>query len=73
MLDGDSQQVGHIARLAVLGMCARGVAASAFSDSPDVLTVVITVSRPEPFFTGELPTVIEYGGRGDVSLYGSSL
>lgn len=39
------QQVHHIACMAVLAMCARGVAATEFAGSPEVGSVRITVSR----------------------------
>lgn len=70
----DASQVGHLARLAILGMCARGVASAAFADAPEVLTVVVTVSRPSPsFLADEYPVTLEYGGHDDVALYGASL
>ena len=40
----DMQQINHIARLAVLAMCARGVAASEF-ENPEVQAVRITLFR----------------------------
>jgi len=39
------QQVHHVACMAVLAMCARGVASSEFNSSPEVGSVRITVSR----------------------------
>jgi hypothetical protein len=42
----DVEQIHHIARLAVLAMCARGVAGAEFETSDEVQTVRITVSRP---------------------------
>ncbi len=41
----DMQQVSHVARLAVLAMCARGVAASEFESSPEIGSMVIRVDR----------------------------
>jgi len=42
-----SQQVGHIACMAVLAMCARGVAGSEFSSSDEVGAIRITVTRAD--------------------------
>ena len=42
----DIEQIHHIARLAVLAMCARGVAGAEFETSDEVHQVRITVSRP---------------------------
>lgn len=41
------QQVQHVACLAVLAMCARGVAGSEFESSPEVGSVRFTVHRPD--------------------------
>ena len=41
------QQVHHVACMAVLAMCARGVASSEFASSPEIGSVRITVSRAD--------------------------
>lgn len=41
----DHEQIHHIARMAVLAMCARGVALSEFESAPEVQKVVISVRR----------------------------
>jgi hypothetical protein len=40
-----TNQVTHIACMAVLAMCARGVAGSEFASSPEVGSVRITITR----------------------------
>lgn len=42
-----TQQVHHIACMAVLAMCARGVAGSEFAASPEIGAFRITVSRAD--------------------------
>lgn len=63
------QQVQHVARLAVLAMCARGVAASEFEASPEVGEVVIRITRGEP----ELPVDMEFLAAGGQPIAGLSL
>lgn len=66
----DYDQVGHIARLAILAMCARGVAASEFESSPEVGEVRITVTRSG---TPELACDVEFLGSHAIPLGGMSL
>ena len=68
----DHDQVGHIARLAILAMCARGVAASEFEDSPEVSEIVFRVSRDD---SGSLvlPVDVEFHAHGGLPLGGMSL
>lgn len=66
----DVEQVGHIARMAVLAMCARGVAGSEFDGSPEVQEVRLTVRRGEG---GEMPVDLEFLGTHPVPLGGLSL
>jgi hypothetical protein len=63
----DWQQVEHVARLAVLAMCARGVAQAEHAEHDEIRRVVITVTNP-----GEsLPSVdLEFYGSGDIPLGG---
>jgi hypothetical protein len=71
----DEQQVSHIARLAILAMCARGVASAEF-ENPEIQTVQITVFRPSsglsPGFA-ELPVELEIFGASDVPMGGVGL
>lgn len=53
------QQVEHVARLAVLAMCARGVAAREFEASPEVSAVHISITRAHAVGE-ELPCEIEF-------------
>lgn len=54
----DHSQIHHIARMAVLAMCARGVALGEFETCDEVQKVVITVRRdasaPQPHVVMEL-------------------
>jgi len=51
-------QVGHIARMAVLAMCARGTASAEFDSNPEVHAVACIVRRSAP---GEsLPVDLEF-------------
>lgn len=70
MSPGEFEQVGHVARMAVMAMCARGVAASEFESSPEVQAVVITVTRVD---AGELPIDLEFLGAHSVPIGGMSL
>lgn len=54
-----TQQVQHVARLAVLAMCARGVAGAEFEISPEIGEVYIVVRRA-PAVGDELPCEIEF-------------
>lgn len=65
------QQVHHIARLAVLALCARGVAADEFDTNPEIESVRITVHRPGG---AEVAGVdVEYVGNHQIPLGGMSL
>lgn len=64
------QQVGHIARLAMLAMCARGVSAVEFDASPEIQEVFIRVSRSELV---ELPVEICFVGEHDMPMGGLSI
>lgn len=66
----DQEQIGHIARLAVLAMCARGVAASEFESSSEVQEVRITVTRSG---SPELAVDLEFCGNHAIPLGGLSL
>jgi hypothetical protein len=66
------QQVQHVARLAVLAMCARGVSASEFEASPEVSEVHITVRR-SGLVDEELPCDIEFVASTGHALGGMSL
>lgn len=41
----DHEQIHHVARMAVLAMCARGVSLAEFEVCPEVQKVTITVRR----------------------------
>ena len=70
MNPADVQQINHIARLAVLAMCARGVAAGEFESSPEITQVRFIVTR----FDGvEMPVEVEYLGSHSMPLGGMSL
>lgn len=69
--DESMQQINHIARLAVLAMCARGVAASEF-ENPQIQTVQITVFRGAAGVP-ELPVELEIFGASDVPMGGLGL
>lgn len=65
------QQVHHIAQLAVLALCARGVAASEFHANPEVKEVRLTVRRAGG---AELSAVdVEYIGTYDIPIGGMTL
>lgn len=64
-------QVGHIARLAVLSMFARGVAAAEFDSNPEVQAVAVIVRRSAP---GEsLPVDMEFIAESGAVLGGVTL
>ena len=71
----DHEQIGHIARLAILGMCARGVAASEFETTPEVRKMVITVHCHDSDATGasELPVDVEFYGSHSIPVGGLSI
>jgi hypothetical protein len=73
MSNVDVHQIGHIARLAVLAMCARGVAAVEFENSPEVSSVVVVVSRSDPTSGEQFPVDLEFVSDKNVSLGGVSL
>lgn len=67
----DHDQVGHIARLAVLAMCARGVAASEFDANTEVQAVAVVVRRSDD---GEfLPVDVEFVAGAGAVIGGLSL
>lgn len=66
----DWQQVEHVARLAVLAMCARGVAHVEHEAQPDISRVVVTVSD----LGNSVPLVeVEYFGPSSIPLGGVAL
>ena len=66
----DWAQVEHVARLAVLAMCARGVAQAEHEAQDEISRVVITVTNPGD----SLPAVdLEFYGSHRVPLGGLSL
>ncbi len=67
----DHEQISHIARLAILAMCARGVAGVEFDSAPEVLSVRFTVSRAGS--DSELPLDVEFLGSHSIPLGGMSL
>lgn len=48
MTPANLETVHHAAQLAILAMCARGVAAAEFDTDSEVQQVVIVVGRPGP-------------------------
>lgn len=67
----DVDQVGHIARMAVLAMCARGTAAAEFDSNPEVQAVAVIVRRSAP---GEsLPVDMEFVSESGAVLGGVTL
>ena len=66
------QQVHHVARLAVLAMCARGVAASEFESSPEVSEIVIRITRSEGGVF-ELPVDVEFCAMNGMPIGGMSV
>jgi hypothetical protein len=71
MSPADHDQIGHIARLAVLAMCARGVASGEFEADTEVQQVRFTVSRLPG--SSELPVDVEYIGTHEMPIGGMSL
>lgn len=65
-------QVNHLACLAVLAMCARGVASTEFDQEAEVREILIRVSRPDGGSV-ELPVEIEYLSLGGLAVGGMSL
>lgn len=66
----DWQQVEHVARLAVLAMCARGVAHVEHEAQPEISRLVVTVTDLQ----SSVPTVdVEYFGTSSIPLGGVSL
>ncbi|MDO8717558.1 MAG: hypothetical protein Q7K20_01045 [Polaromonas sp.] len=71
MAPADVEQIHHIARLAILAMCARGVAGAEFEASDEVHTVRLTVSRP---VEGEQAAIdLEFFGLSSVPIGGVAL
>jgi len=72
MANQDVQQIQHIARLAVLAMCARGVAAVEFDSSPEIASVHVSVCRIDGGIQ-ELTVDLEYISVGGHVIGGISL
>lgn len=71
MVAADVEQISHIARMAILAMCARGVAGAEFESSDSVLSVRLTVVRP---VEGEQAAIdLEFFGASSVPLGGVAL
>lgn len=68
----DVEQVSHIARLAVLAMCARGVSAIEFDTSPEISAVHISVCRANGDVQ-EMSVDVEYLSVGGHIIGGLSL
>lgn len=66
----DVSQINHVARLAVLAMCARGVAAAEFDQSPEIAQIRFTVSRDDGL---ELAVDVEYLGSHSMPIGGMSI
>lgn len=71
MTPQDVTEISHIARMAVLAMCARGVAAPEFEASPEVQEVRFIVTRTDGVF--EFPVDVEFIGAHDMPIGGMSL
>lgn len=67
----DVSQVQHVARLAMLAMCARGVAVAEFDSSPEILEVRFTVHRVAG--VSECPIDLEFIGAHSIPVGGMSL
>lgn len=66
----DWAQIEHVSRMAVLAMCARGVAQTEFDAQPQISRMVLTVTD----LASPVPTLeIEYFGQSPVPLGGVSL
>ena len=72
MTAADVQQIHHFARLAVLAMCARGVAGAEFDGSPEVQSVRFTISRTDGS-SFEFPVDVEFIGSHQMPIGGMSL
>jgi len=70
MSPADVVQINHVARLAVLAMCARGCAAAEFDQSPEITEIRIIVSRDDG---AELAVDVEYIGPHSMPIGGMSL
>ncbi len=70
MLPADVVQINHIARLAVLAMCARGVAGPEFDQSPEIVEIRFIVARDDG---AELSVDVEYIGSHSMPIGGMSL
>jgi len=70
MSPADVVQINHVARLAVLAMCARGVAGAEFDQSPEITEIRFVVSR---FDGSEMPVDVEYIGSHSMPIGGMSL
>jgi len=67
----DVQQVNHISRLALLAMCARGVASSEFDGDPQITQIRVVVYRDGG--VSEYPVDVEFIGLLDMPVAGMSL
>ena len=67
----DHDQVGHIARMAILAMCARGVAQSEFDSSPEIQAVALVVRRTDAGET--MPVDLEFIGQSGHVIGGVTL
>lgn len=66
----DWAQVEHVARMAVLAMCARGVAQTEFDAQPEISRMVLTVTD----LADPVPRLeIEYFGQSSIPLGGVAL
>lgn len=68
----DLQEIAHIARLAMLAMCVRGVAECEFETSAEVHEVRVTASRPVAG-SQTIDVNVEFFGTHAVPLGGISL
>lgn len=71
MSPADVPQIHHIARMAILAMCARGVAVAEFDSSPEIVEVRLTVHRVVG--VSECPIDLEFIGAHSMPVGGMSL
>lgn len=70
MASQDVTQINHVARLALLAMAARAVAAAEFSQCEEILEIRIVVSRHDGV---EMAIDVEYVGAHSIPIGGMSL
>lgn len=70
MAQFDVTQINHVAKLAILAMCARGCAASEFDQSPEIVEIRFIVTRSDGV---ELDVDVEYIGAYSIPISGMSL